>query len=54
MVLGKGLLFGAFTCFVLLVGTSDVLAQGRGGGRPATAGPPASTGRPAGVGVDRG
>lgn len=48
MVLGKSLLFGAFACLVVLVGASDILAQGRGGGRPATAG------RPSGVGVDRG
>lgn len=57
----KTLIFGVLTVSILFLGMiSEVSAQGRGGGRPASAGPPAGGGRPAtagqpiGTGVDRG
>jgi len=57
----KTLAFAVFTVLLLILGSvNDISAQGRGGGRPATAGPPpgagrpATTGQPTGTGVDRG
>lgn len=52
----KLIVTGSFTLALLLCFgvDSNLLGQGRGGGRPASAGRPATAGQPAGIGVDRG
>ena len=48
MIFRRTLLFGAFAGLMVVIGASDIFAQGRGNGRSG------GGARPAGVGVDRG